>query len=91
MIIKQKTQPARKSTATMAVGSAVPESLHREVRSTQPKCVKYGTIWFLQTDHKKGRWASGTNARSNLQTLCGPCNRAKYRQEMKGASNPVQI
>lgn len=89
-IIHQKTQPTRarkssaKSTATMAVDSGthrVPQNLHRQVRNAEPRCMKCGSSWFPQTDHRRPRWAGGSNAPENLQTLCGPCNRAKYRKE----------
>lgn len=88
-IIKQKAEPARerkaKSTATVAVEAEerVSERAHREVRSEQPTCAECGTSWFPQTDHRRSRWAGGGNEQDNLQTLCGPCNRAKYRRERR--------
>ena len=93
-IVKQKSAPARErkpkapppdaeSTATVAVKheERVSENLHRKVRSDEPTCAECGSAWFPQTDHRRARWASGGNERENLQTLCGPCNRAKYRRE----------
>lgn len=82
-IIKQKMKPPR-STTTMAVkvdSKVVPQRVHRVLRGEQPACKNCGSIWFLQTDHKKAKWLGGGNDQSNLQTLCGPCNRAKYERE----------
>lgn len=96
-IIKQKTQPPREykkrneSTATMAVNSMgnIPERVHRMVRNEQPACTNCGSIWFPQTDHRKSKWAGGTNEPNNLQTLCGPCNRAKYIREKQEISTLI--
>jgi 5-methylcytosine-specific restriction endonuclease McrA len=93
-IIKQKTQPPREykkrsdSTATMAVNSTsnIPERVHRKIRNEQPACGDCGSTWFPQTDHRKSKWAGGTNTANNLQTLCGPCNRTKYVREKQEIS-----
>jgi 5-methylcytosine-specific restriction endonuclease McrA len=90
-IIKQKTQVPREykkridSTATMAVN--IPERVHRMVRNEQPACTNCGSTWFPQTDHRKSKWFGGTNEPNNLQTLCGPCNRAKYGREYQEISS----
>ena len=84
-IIKQKTRPPR-PTATMAVGDehkSVPERAHRVVRNKQPACANCGSAWFPQTDHRRSKWLGGGSELSNLQTLCGPCNRAKYERERR--------
>lgn len=88
-IIKQKTakpRESKKSTSMMeardvAPSKPIPQRAHRIVRNQQIACNNRGSMWFPQTDHKKSRWAGGTNNIENLQTLCGPCNRAKYRRE----------
>jgi hypothetical protein len=67
--------------AAEAAVKAVPERVHREVSNMQPACVDCGSLWFPQTDHREPRWAGGSSARENLETRCGPCNRAKYRRE----------
>lgn len=41
------------------------------------KCVKCKSTDDLSIDHKKPRCLGGTNADSNLQTLCRPCNNLK--------------
>ena len=98
-IIKQKTQPARgkkskvmtdetkfaQTAATVAVANdeRVSEGTHRKVRARQPRCAHCGSPWFPQTDHRRSRWAGGGNEEENLQTLCGPCNRAKYHREVR--------
>lgn len=40
-----------------------------------------GSRAYLQVDHKKPRWAGGTNAGENLQVLCANHNRFKYLRE----------
>jgi len=87
-IIKQKTQVPRdykKSTAIVAV--KVPERVHRTVRNESPACVNCGSTWFPQTDHRKSKWAGGSDDPGNLQTLCGPCNRAKYFHEKQSEAD----
>jgi hypothetical protein len=75
-------KPINKQTlAPPTTANPIPKHLHREVRHAQPECVNCGTRWFPQTDHRMAKWSGGTNERENLQTLCGPCNRAKYRRE----------
>jgi 5-methylcytosine-specific restriction endonuclease McrA len=41
------------------------------------RCRRCGSGDSLQIDHKKPVAWGGTDDRRNLQTLCGPCNRAK--------------
>lgn len=41
------------------------------------KCVSCGTGSDLQVDHIHPVSRGGTNDLSNLQTMCGPCNREK--------------
>lgn len=77
-------EPAAFTEAIDSSAQRIPEHLHRKIRSEQPACVRCGCSWFPQTDHRRARWLGGTNARENLQTLCGPCNRAKYRRERRG-------
>lgn len=38
--------------------------------------------WHIQTDHKHSKHAQGSNDYENLQLLCGPHNREKYRREV---------
>jgi len=40
-----------------------------------------GSTFCLQVDHRKPRWAGGTNDKTNLQVLCAAHNAYKYRQE----------
>lgn len=40
-----------------------------------------GSNRFLQVDHKRPRWANGTNEPENLQILCVGHNALKYRKE----------
>lgn len=78
-IIKQKTNSA--AVAVKVESKTVPQRIHRALRHKQPTCKNCGSIWFPQTDHKRSRWLGGSNDQDNLQTLCGPCNRAKYHRE----------
>jgi 5-methylcytosine-specific restriction enzyme A len=41
------------------------------------KCRKCGSQDDLTIDHRRAVVNGGTNAMSNLQTLCWPCNQAK--------------
>lgn len=67
--------------AAVDIAKPVPQRLHRTVRSEGSACARCGSAWFPQTDHVKSRWTGGKNNIQNLQTLCGPCNRAKYQRE----------
>lgn len=96
-IIKQKTKALRpkskQSTAKAALRIAsiksVSQTVHRAIRKAQPTCINCGSAWFPQTDHRKARWLGGDNSADNLQTLCGPCNRAKYYRERQEFSEFV--
>jgi len=49
---------------------------------TDPRTGKRcGSSFCLQVDHRKPRWAGGTNDKANLQILCAVHNAYKYRQE----------
>lgn len=41
------------------------------------KCLRCGSARNLTLDHVVALSRGGTNSDGNLQTLCGPCNRAK--------------
>lgn len=73
---------ARSNSNSRATPARVPQNHHRIIRSRQPHCAHCGSRWFLQTDHIVSRSRGGGHALENLQTLCGPCNRAKYRADM---------
>lgn len=40
-----------------------------------------GSKWLLQVDHIQPQWAGGGNQLENLQLLCGPHNKMKYKNE----------
>ena len=44
-------------------------------------CAVCGATHDLQLDHKIPRFAGGGTERENAQTLCRPCNRAKYWEQ----------
>lgn len=45
------------------------------------RCAHCNTMENLTVDHKLARSLGGTNARSNLQVLCKPCNWQKAAEE----------
>lgn len=62
----------------------VPESLRYEVLKRDRRCVlcgEDGTEYRLEVDHITPRSKGGTNDLTNLQTLCGRCNRGKSNRD----------
>jgi len=64
--------------------------LRREILTKTPQGCEFtdprtgkrcGSSFCLQVDHRKPRWAGGTNDKTNLQVLCAAHNAYKYRQE----------
>lgn len=51
--------------------------LWRRVIRQWPYCLKCGSIESLQADHVVSLYHRGKTEWSNLQTLCGKCNRQK--------------
>jgi len=72
------------------------KQLRQSTLAKYPRCLKCGTTQNLQVDHvvPMVRRPDMFNHESNLQTLCGPCNRRKgvkiidYRPVQKAAPKP---
>lgn len=84
---KNSSDSKSKDSATVAAKS-VSRALRKEILA-EASCTyvdgntgrQCGSKWKLQTDHRTSQWAGGSNDPENLDALCGPHNRLKYRFE----------
>lgn len=73
----------------------IPQAIKKHLLQVQPKCTFRdphtgkicGSPHFLQVDHIQSVSRYGGNKLENLQILCGPHNRYKFRQELKDDGN----
>lgn len=66
-------KPKRRRVSRLSISTGT----RKRIIARDGMCLACGSIDDLQVDHIKPVVFGGTNEESNLQTLCGACNRAK--------------